>query len=102
MEAIKNWIKAHPNLTAWIVLALGMVLILIWEARDVGLAANQWFWLIVVAVLVAGACIWIISWGDDEEEDEKKLAQAIQGESAAAESVAAVSVAAAVATEEEE
>jgi hypothetical protein len=102
MEAIKNWIKAHPNLTAWIVLALGMVLILIWEARDVGLAANQWFWLIVVAVLVAGACIWIISWGDDEEEDEKKLAQAIQGESAAAEGVAAVSVAAAIATEEEE
>ena len=102
MEAIKNWIKAHPNLTAWIVLALGMVLILIWEARDVGLAANQWFWLLVVAVLVAGACIWIISWGDDEEDDEKNLAQAIQGESAAAASVAAVSVAAAVATEEEE
>lgn len=102
MEAIKNWIKAHPNLTAWLVLALGMVIILIWEARDVGLAANQWFWLVVVAVLVAGACIWIISWGDDEEEDEKMLAQAIQGESVAAESAAAVSVAAVIATEEEE
>ena len=85
MESIKNLIKAHPNLTAWIVLALGMVAILVWEARDVGLETSQWFWLIIVTILVAGACIWIISWGDDEEADEAKLAQAIQGESAAPE-----------------
>ncbi len=85
MESIKNWIKAHPNITAWIVLALGMVAILVWEARDVGLAANQWFWLIVVTVLVAGSCIWIISWGDDEEEEEAQLAQAMEGESVASE-----------------
>lgn len=70
MDSIKNWIKSHPNLTAWIVLAIGMVAILVWEARDVGLEGMQWFWLILVTVLVAGACIWIISWGDDEEESE--------------------------------
>ncbi len=58
----------HPNLFAWFVLALGMVLILVYEARDVGLEGLQWFWLILVTVLVAGACIWIISWGDDDEE----------------------------------
>ncbi len=85
MESIKNWIKKHPNITAWIVLALGMVAILVWEARDVGLAANQWFWLIVVTTLVAGACIWIISWGDDEEEEEAQLARIIEGESVASE-----------------
>ena len=27
----------------------------------------QWFWLILITTLVAGACIWIVSWGDDEE-----------------------------------
>lgn len=70
MERIKNWIKAHPSLTAWFVLALGMVAILVWEARDIGLEPMQWFWLIVVTILVAGACIWIISWGDDDEEAE--------------------------------
>ncbi len=70
MEPIKNWIKSHPNLTAWIALAIGMVAILVWEARDVGLQGMQWFWLILVTILVAGACIWIISWGDDEEEVE--------------------------------
>lgn len=68
MEAIKQWVGAHPNLSSWLVLALGMVLILVYEARDVGLEGAQWFWLILVTILVAGACIWIISWGDDEEE----------------------------------
>lgn len=68
MESLKTWINAHPNLTAWFALGLGMVLILVYEARDVGLEAQQWFWLIVVTILVAGACIWIISWGDDEDE----------------------------------
>lgn len=68
MEAIKQGVRAHPNLSAWAVLALGMVLILVYEARDVGLEGTQWFWLILVTILVAGACIWIISWGDDEEE----------------------------------
>ena len=71
MNSIKNWIKKHPNLTAWLVLAIGMVAILVWEARDVGLETMQWFWLVVVTILVAGACIWIISWGDDDEESEE-------------------------------
>jgi hypothetical protein len=74
MEPIKNWVRAHPNLTAWLVLAIGMVAILVWEARDIGLETMQWFWLVVVTVLVAGACIWIISWGDDEEDGEQESA----------------------------
>lgn len=67
METIKTWIMKHPNFSAWFVLALGMVILLVYEARDVGLQGSQWFWLVVITVLVAGACIWIISWGDDDE-----------------------------------
>jgi hypothetical protein len=70
MEKIKNIITSHPYLSAWVVLALGMVIILVYEARDVGLEGSQWFWLITITILVAGACIWIISWGDDEDETE--------------------------------
>jgi hypothetical protein len=70
MDKIKNLVRTHPNLAAWSVLALGMVAILLWEARDVGLEGLQWFWLVLVTVLVAGACIWIISWGDDDEDEE--------------------------------
>lgn len=67
MQAIKEWILRHPSLTAWLVLALGMNAILIYEARDVGLLPMQWFWLILITSLVAGACIWIVSWGDKDE-----------------------------------
>ena len=70
MEKIKLTINNHPNLTAWFVLALGFVLILLYEARDVGLENRQWFWLIVITTLVAGACVWIISWGDDDVEEK--------------------------------
>ncbi len=66
---MKNWIEKHPNLASWFVLALGMVIILLFTARDVGLQGMQWFWLIVITVLVAGACVWIISWGDDEVDE---------------------------------
>ncbi len=64
------WATAHPRLSAWIVLALGMVILLAIEARDVGLLIGQWIALIVVTILVAGACIWIVTWDDDDNEDE--------------------------------
>jgi hypothetical protein len=62
MSPIVEWVKAHPQLAAWIALAIGMVVILAWAARDVGLLAGQWVALIVATVLVAGACVWIIGW----------------------------------------
>ena len=68
MNTIKTAVSNHPNLTAWFVLALGMVILLVFEARDVGLETSQWFWLIIITTLVAGAAIWIISWGDDDDE----------------------------------
>ena len=64
-----QWASHHPRLAAWIVLAAGMVILLVIEARDVGLLASQWLALIVAAILVAGACVWIISWEDDDEDD---------------------------------
>jgi 4-amino-4-deoxy-L-arabinose transferase-like glycosyltransferase len=70
MDTVKTTVSKHPYLSAWFVLALGMVAILVYEARNVGLEASQWFWLIVITVLVAGACIWIISWGDNDGDEE--------------------------------
>jgi hypothetical protein len=62
-----RWAMRHPRLAAWIVLSLGMVILLIVEARDVGLLPTQWLALVVATVLVAGACVWIISWEDRDE-----------------------------------
>lgn len=64
-----KWAMTHPRLAAWIVLSIGMVVLLVIEAQDVGLLATQWIALIVACVLVAGACIWIISWEDDDEDE---------------------------------
>jgi len=71
MEAIKKFAGDHPQITSWIVLAIGMVVILIWSARDVGFTGSQWAALIVTTILLAGACVWIIGWEDDEEEVEE-------------------------------
>ncbi|MCC6613106.1 MAG: hypothetical protein IT320_06475 [Anaerolineae bacterium] len=65
-----RWAMIHPRLAAWIVLSVGMIVLLIVEARDVGLLPGQWLALFVACVLVSGLCIWIISWEDDDEEDE--------------------------------
>jgi hypothetical protein len=65
-----RWASVHPRLAAWIVLALGMVILLVIEARDVGLQVQQWIALIVATVLVAGACIWIVSWEDTDEPED--------------------------------
>ncbi len=68
MDKIKQFVSAHPQWTSWIVLAIGMVAILIWSARDVGLLAGQWIALIVATIAVAGLAVWIIGWEDEEEE----------------------------------
>ena len=64
-----RWAVVHPRLAAWIVLSLGMIVLLVIEARSVGLLPTQWIALIVACILVAGACIWIVSWEDSDEEE---------------------------------
>ena len=62
MTQIREFVERHPQLVAWIVLAIGMVTVLIWAAWDVGLLPGQWAALIVTTVLLAGLCVWIIGW----------------------------------------
>jgi hypothetical protein len=70
MTTARDFAKNHPQIIAWIVLAIGMVIILVWSAKDVGFTAGQWAALVVTTILLAGACVWIIGWGDDEEEEQ--------------------------------
>jgi len=74
--SFKAWISRHPRITAWIVLALGMVVILIWSARNVGLLPGQWAALIVATILLAGLCVWIIGWNKEDEEEQPAVAGA--------------------------
>ncbi len=74
MNQIRKFASAHPRIVAWIVLAIGMVIILLWAAKDVGLTATQLVSLSVATVLLAGLCVWIIDW-DDEADDETPSSQ---------------------------
>jgi hypothetical protein len=71
MTLIKGFAQRHPQLTAWAVLAVGMVIILIWSAKDVGLLPGQWAALIVATILLAGLCVWIIGWDGENERVEE-------------------------------
>lgn len=67
-----NWIRnawdKHPNLISWFVLAVGMVVILVLAARNVGFGPGQWAALIAATIGLAGLCVWIISWEDGKSE----------------------------------
>ena len=62
MTTIRDFLGQHPRLVAWFVLALGMVIMLLWAAKDVGLLPGQMAALVVATVLLAGLCVWIIGW----------------------------------------
>jgi hypothetical protein len=68
---IKDWVGRHPRLVMWVVLAVGMVIILLWSAKDVGLQIGQWAALVVATVLLAGLCVWIITLDDKGEGKEE-------------------------------
>jgi hypothetical protein len=68
MNSIRKAWNAHPNLVSWLVLAIGMVVIVLIAARNVGFNASQWAALILATIGLAGLCVWIISWEDDKSE----------------------------------
>lgn len=69
MNTLKGFVTRHQQLTAWFVLAVGMVVILLWSAKDVGLLFGQTVALVVATILLAGLCVWIIGWEDGEAEE---------------------------------
>lgn len=60
IASLKEFITRHPRLSAWIVLAIGMVIMLVIAARNVGLLPGQLAALIVTTIILAGLCVWII------------------------------------------
>ena len=67
---LRTWATQHPRLAAWVALAIGMVIVLVIAARDVGLLWNQWLFLILATIGLAGLCVWIIGWEANDDEDE--------------------------------
>jgi hypothetical protein len=68
MSQLRKLWNEHPNLVSWALLAVGMVVIVVIAARDVGFKGAQWAALIAATVVLAGLCVWILSWEDDKAE----------------------------------
>jgi hypothetical protein len=71
MTRIRKLWTDHPNLVSWLVLAVGMVIIVVIAARNVGFTTSQWAALIAATIALAGLCVWIISWEDGDEEGQQ-------------------------------
>jgi dephospho-CoA kinase len=59
---LRDWIQAHPGVTMWAALALGMVLIFWFTSLDAGMRLSQRLFVSLVCVLLAGLCTWIVNW----------------------------------------
>lgn len=70
MARIKNTLVQHPFVTAWVLLAFGMVAILLWTSHDAHLLPRQLAFLVATTILLAGACVWIISWEEPVASDQ--------------------------------
>jgi len=66
MKTLQTLYNNHPNLILWAALAIGMVVVLLVAARNVGFTAPQWAALVAATVALAGLCVWIISWEDGD------------------------------------
>jgi hypothetical protein len=78
MTKIRKLWNDHPNLVSWLVLAVGMVIIVVIAARNVGFTPSQWAALIGATIGLAGLCVWIISWEDGEDEAQAAASAASQ------------------------
>lgn len=59
---VREFLSQHPRLVAWFILAVFMVPMLLWAAKDVGLLPRQLAALVVSTIFLAGLCSWIIGW----------------------------------------
>jgi MFS superfamily sulfate permease-like transporter len=71
MAKVVGFYNKHPKLVAWAVLAIGMVIMLLWSAKDVGLLPTQTIALVIATIGLAGLCVWIIGWEDSDEEESQ-------------------------------
>ena len=59
---LRRFADHHPMILAWIALSIGMVAILLYTSKDVGLQPSQTFAMVLATVALAAACVWIITW----------------------------------------
>ncbi len=70
---IPGYVERHPYITAWIILAVGMVIMLLLASQNAGLEPHQLAFLVLATIGLAGACVWILTWESGDEEEEEQI-----------------------------
>ena len=61
-KGLRRFAERHPQVAAWAILAVVMVALVLWSARDVDLLQTQRLSIVLATVGLAGLCVWIIGW----------------------------------------
>lgn len=60
---VRQFVEQHPYIAMWLVLAMGMVaLLFILGPTQSTLLPREWAVIVMATILLAGLCVWIISW----------------------------------------
>ncbi len=62
MTGLTELVKRHPLIVAWILMSIAMVAILLVSTGDANLLPSQLAAMIAATIVLAGACVWIVSW----------------------------------------
>jgi len=62
MQNIKRLFETHPRITAWLVLAIAMLIAFLATSAGVSLDTVQRLAIAGALVGLAGLCVWIIFW----------------------------------------
>ena len=62
MSSLRDFVRRHPQMSAFLGLAVAMVAMLLYAAKDVSLLPTQMATLVAATIVLAGLCVWIIGW----------------------------------------
>ena len=62
MSSFLDFLRRHPQISAFLGLAVAMVAMLLYAAKDVPLLPTQMATLVAATIVLAGLCVWIIGW----------------------------------------
>ncbi len=62
MNNVRVFFNEHPQASAFLGLALAMVVVVMLASMNAGLEGGQRLTLAASTVLLAGLCVWIINW----------------------------------------
>jgi peptidoglycan/LPS O-acetylase OafA/YrhL len=62
MSVLRDWLRRHPRLVAWVVLSAALIAVVAFDTRSLGLRGARMLLLVLAALGVSAAAVWIVGW----------------------------------------